>query len=263
MPLRASNPVVEQRRPALAAGVGVVVPCDMALDRELWRWTPAEVSLHLTRLPLTPTVVDLETVALMGDTALVATTTAGLKPVAPAAVLYACTSGSFVHGAAGERALVDAMYAAGAAAALTTSGALSTALRALGVRRAAIATPYDAAITSRLAAYLAELDLAVVGESHLGLSERVWTVPYDVTAQLVRDANTAEAEAVVVSCTNLPTYDVIDELEAELGKPVVTANQASMWAVLHAVGHPPVGDQRLLGERPDTVAAPRPAGSGR
>nr|MBA3251536.1 Asp/Glu racemase [Geodermatophilaceae bacterium] len=66
-------------------------------------------------------------------------------------------------------------------------------------------------------------------------------------AQLVRDADAPEAEAVFVSCTNLPTYDVIAPLEAELGKPVLTANQVTLWSALRLVGTHAVGEgQRLL-----------------
>ncbi len=228
-------------------GVGVVVPCDMALDRELWRWAPDDVDLHLTRLRSTPTAITMETVQQMGDADLVAQAVQTLSPVQPAATLYACTSGSFVRGRAGERALVEAMTNAGAARAVTTSGALLAALVRLGVSAVGVATPYDAAITARLAGFLSEGTVDVVATKHLGLLHDIWTVPYDVTAQLVRDADHPDAEAVVVSCTNLPTYDLIADLEAELGKPVVTANQASMWAVLEAVGRAAHGPgQRLV-----------------
>jgi maleate isomerase len=52
---------------------------------------------------------------------------------------------------------------------------------------------------------------------------------------------------VFVSCTNLPTYDVIAPMEAELGIPVLTANQVTMWAALRRTGHRALGTgQRLL-----------------
>ena len=59
--------------------------------------------------------------------------------------------------------------------------------------------------------------------------------------------NTDDAEAVFISCTNLPTYDVIATLEAELGKPVLTANQVTIWSALRVIGRKAVGPgQRLL-----------------
>jgi maleate isomerase len=79
------------------------------------------------------------------------------------------------------------------------------------------------------------------------LSGEIWKVPYGVTAQLIRDADSPDAQAVFASCTNLPTYDLIAPLEAELGKPVLTANQVTLWAALRRAGSAAIGrGQRLL-----------------
>ena len=83
----------------------------------------------------------------------------------------------------------------------------------------------------------------------LGLTSDIWTVPYDVTAGLVRDTDTADAQAVFISCTNLPTYDVIATLEHELGKPVLTANQVTIWSALQIIGRKAVGLGQQLLER--------------
>lgn len=229
--------------------VGVVVPYDMALDRELWRWTPDGVSLLFTRTAYEPLRVTTELVTHLADPTVVLHAAAGLRAVEPAALAYACTSGSFALGLEGERRLVAALRATGPAVAVTSSGAVLQALEHLGVSRVAIATPYDGPITDLLVAFLAQAGIDVVGAAHLGLSAGIWTVPYARTRALVREADRPDAEAVVVSCTNLPTYDVIADLEDELGKPVVTANQATAWAVLGALGHEAVGPGQRLCER--------------
>lgn len=72
-------------------------------------------------------------------------------------------------------------------------------------------------------------------------------MPYARVCDLIRDSDHPEADAVFVSCTALPTYDVVAPLEQALGKPIVTANQATMWAALRAVRTNAVGPgQRLL-----------------
>jgi maleate isomerase len=232
--------------PVVGVGAGVVVPYDFALDRELWRWVPEDVSLHVTRTAYSPLPVTVEQAQVIGDREAVARCTEDITAVEPAVVAYACTSGSFVHGREGERALVSRMLRAGAAAALTTSGALVEALSALGITRLAVATPYDAAVTARLHDFLEETGVHVTRSVHLGLSGRIWTVPYAVTAALVRDVAAAGGEAVFVSCTNLPTYDVVAPLEAELGIPVLTANQVTMWACLRRLGRVAVGPGQAL-----------------
>jgi len=231
-------------------GVGVVVPYDMALDRELWRWTPAEVSLFFTRTPYAPLPVTIEMAKHVADGDAVHAGVQDLQAVSPAVYAYACTSGSFVNGAAGERRLTETMRGAGATAAVTTSGALLAALVALDVRRVAVATPYDPQVTERLSSFLGEAGVTVVGSSHLGLREDIWKVPYAKTADLILEADNDDAQAVLVSCTNLPTYDLIAPLERKLGKPVVTANQATMWAALGAVGRRLVGPDQRLAEVP-------------
>lgn len=229
-------------------GIGVVVPHDMALDAELWRWTPPQVSLHLTRTAWTPLPVGVDMALALGEAELVAPSIRDLSAISPRLYVYGCTSGSFVRGREGERDLVGTMIAAGAPDALTTSGALLEALLHLGVRRLAVATPYDEALTELLADFLIDAgDLEVVASSQLGLDHDVWKVPYPVVADLIVQADRSDADAVVVSCTNLATYDVIADLERQLGKPVVTANQATMWAALRRIGQHAVGPgQRLL-----------------
>lgn len=237
----------------LDIGIGVVVPHDMALDRELWRWAPQDVSLYFTRTPDVDLPVTVELAAHIGDVAVVRRAAADFRAVGPAVVAYACTAGSFVRGAAGERALVEAMEEASAPVAVTTSGALVEALRHVGAGSVAIATPYDEVMTELLADFLGAAGIHVVRQAYLGVRSGIWRVPYERTWDLVIEADTPSADAVVVSCTNLRTYDVIAALEDHLGKPVVTANQATMWAALRAIDHVPA----LPGQRLFTVAGAR------
>jgi maleate isomerase len=238
---------MDRTPPLHQTGIAVVAPYDLALDRELWRWVPDDVSLHITRMPYAPLAVSTEMALHISDPELVARGVTDIQAVSPLVAAYACTSGSFVGGLAGEAALVAAMIDAGAPAAVTTSGALLTALRHLDLTKIATATPYTADLTAGLSVFLAEAGVQVVAASGLGLTSDIWTVPYDVTAGLVRDTDTDDAQAVFISCTNLPTYDLIAPLEAELGKPVLTANQVTIWSALTVIGRKAVGPgQRLL-----------------
>jgi maleate isomerase len=235
--------------PLQQAGIGVVTPFDFALDRELWRWVPDDITLHVTRMPYAPLHATLEMAVHISEPALVAQGFDDVRAVSPLVMAYACTSGSFIGGLAGEAALVSAMTDAGAAAAVTTSGALLEALRHLELSRIATVTPYVADLTVGLGTYLREAGIEVIAAAGLGLTSDIWTVPYDVTAGLVRETDTAEAQAVFISCTNLPTYDLIAPLERELGKPVLTANQVTMWSALRVVGRKAVGQGQQLLER--------------
>lgn len=228
-------------------GVGVVAPFDLALDRELWRWVPSDVSLYLTRTPFVPVPVTVEMASMVSDEAAVHSATRDLLSPEPEVVAYACTSGSFVNGAGGERGLIHVMRDAGAPAAVTTSGALVRAVEALGVSRLAIATPYVESVTERLHEFLGEFGVEVVTSVGLGLLGQIWKVNYRQVVEIVRSADSPETEAMFISCTNLPTYDIIGALEQELGKPVLTANQVTIWAALREMGISAVApDQQLV-----------------
>jgi maleate isomerase len=239
-------------------GIGVVIPYDFALDRELWRWVPAQVSLHLTRTPYQDIPVSVAQAIAVGDRETVARCTRDLLTVEPAAVAYGCTSGSFIGGLAGEAALVAGMVEAGAPVAVTTSGAVTAAAHALGVKKMGVVTPYDESVGAKLRAYLNEAGVEVAAQNDIGLTGRIWTVPYEVTADLARRTAQGGGDAVFLSCTNLLTYDLIASLEQELGVPVITANQVTMWAVLAAAGVAAVGPgQSLLERRPASLGSMR------
>jgi maleate isomerase len=238
------------RLEAVPPGIGVVAPFDLALDRELWRWTPDPVSLYITRTPYFEAHVGVEMAEALGDLDTIAAACRAVSIAAPAVTVYLCTSGSFVAGLAGETALRAAMEAGGARRAVTTSGALLSALAALGARRVAVATPYDAAVTERLVAFLAEAGIATTGSRHLGMGADIWRVSPGTVRELARAVHTDGADAVFLSCTNLPTHDVLPSIEADLGIPVLSANLVTMWAALRHLGRPPEGrPERLFSVR--------------
>ncbi|MFI7382941.1 aspartate/glutamate racemase family protein [Streptomyces sp. NPDC049813] len=227
-------------------GVGVVAPFDFALDRELWRWVPDEISLHLTRTPFVPVEVSLDLARLVSEHETLGEAVRALGAAEPEVLAYACTSGSFVGGIAGERALCEAMRRSGELPSLTTSGALLEALTELGVHRVALVTPYTRSVTESLEEYLNQAGVEIAGCADLGLTRHIWKVPYREVATMARDALGGAADALFISCTNLPTYDVIPQLEAELRIPVISANQVTMWAALRRLGTRAVGPYQAL-----------------
>ncbi|MDI3386958.1 aspartate/glutamate racemase family protein [Streptomyces sp. B-S-A8] len=227
-------------------GIGIVAPFDFALDRELWRWVPDEVSLHLTRTPYVPVEVSLDLARLVSEHQTLRAAVHALSAAEPEVLAYACTSGSFVDGMAGERTMSAAMEAAGEVPALTTSGALLEALAELRAQRIALVTPYTASVTEALEDYLAEAGITVVSQTGLGLTRHIWKVAYREVVEMARHAVPRDVDALIISCTNLPTYDVIPQLEAELRMPVVSANQVTMWAALRRIGAGAVGPYQTL-----------------
>ena len=117
-------------------GIGIVAPFDFALDEEYSRWLPKGIPIFFTRTPsIENKAVTVELAHEVSSELAIRPAASSLVAVQPAAIGYACTSGSFVGGLAGERHLREVMVHAGAPAAITTSGAVVSALQSLGVKR--------------------------------------------------------------------------------------------------------------------------------
>lgn len=216
--------------------VGAVVPFDFSLDWEYWRYLPEGVWLHFTRTPYLKKAVGVQLAREVGKPSVVARATKALTSLNPASTLYACSSGSFVHGLSGERDLREAMLAAGARRAITSSGAMLDALHAVGAKRVAVATPYTRTLTARLTHFLEEAGFEPISAVHLGLKSGMSRVSRETVANLIRRACHPEADAVFLSCTALRTFGIVAQLEEELRTPILTSNQASLWAALDAAG---------------------------
>jgi len=234
--------------------IGVILTHDNAIDPELQQWCPPDVTVHIAR---TGYIEDEDCLAWSRraadqDLEVAVRSLAFLRPGVTA---YACTSGSFVDGVAGERRVRERMLAAGARDAITASGAVVEALEALGARRVAVGTPYDDGCTAALGAFLAEAGfdvVSLVGEAPRPGSDINDYTPEDLT-DLARRAAHPDADAVFLSCTALSTIELLPLLERELGRPVLSSVQATMWAALRAVGRTPAPrGQRLLGLRGGT-----------
>lgn len=216
--------------------VGAVVPFDFSLDWEYWRYLPEGVWLHFTRTPFLKQAVGIQLAREVGKPSVVARATKALTTLNPASTLYACSSGSFVHGVTGEQELREAMLAAGARRAITSSGAMLDGLHAVGAQRVAVATPYTRTLTARLIRFLEDAGFEPVSVVHLGLKTGMSRVSRETVANLIRRACHPEADAVFLSCTALRTFGIIAELEEEVQCPILTSNQTSLWAALDAAG---------------------------
>jgi maleate isomerase len=110
----------------------------------------------------------------------------------------------------------------------------------------ALVTPYTVSVTQSLEAYVAQAGVTISGCAFMGLTRHIWKVPYREVVDMARQAVREDADALFISCTNLPTYDVIPQLEAELRIPVISANQVTMWAALRRLGTRAVGPYQAL-----------------
>ena len=159
----------------------------------------------------------------------------------PDAVMWACTSGSFVFGPDGARNQASGVAAALGVPASSTSIAFVDALKALGIRRVAVAASYPEDVAQHFVRFLAGggAEVVAMGSHGIVTAAEVGTLTKDEVIEMVRAADHPDAEAVLVPDTAMHTLAIIGELEAAIGKPVLTANQVTVWKGLHLLGPVP------------------------
>ncbi|GAA2560110.1 maleate cis-trans isomerase family protein [Pseudonocardia hydrocarbonoxydans] len=167
-------------------------------------------------------------------------------------IVWACTSGSFVFGWDGAAAQVAALGAAAGVPASSTSFAFADACAHLGVTRVAVGATYPDDVAERFVAFLARAGVEVLALSARGIvtAAEVGTLPPEDVLAFAEAADHADAQAVLLPDTALHTVDLLDALDARVGKPVLTANQVSIWQGLRLAGAagPRAGLGRLFAE---------------
>lgn len=212
----------------------VLLAMEQTIEADLFRMAPEGVGVHVTRAPMADSVT-VETLRAMHT---------GLRPAAatllPELTLdvacYACTSGTVVMG---EEAIERELAAGSGARHVTTllSGVVA-ALRALQVRRLSVVTPYVPGINTMERTYLEDRGFEVDSLHGLEIErdQDIVRVRPDFLARYAAEHTDAGSDALFISCGALRSVDVIDELEATTGRPVVTSNQAMMWHCLRLAG---------------------------
>jgi maleate isomerase len=241
--------------------IGVLLTSDNAIDPELWRWCPPGVSLHITRLldwDDDEHDDDVSGSLRASQPGVIGPATASFDLIEPEVIVFACTSGSFVEGAAGEARVRETMLAAGAKRALTTSGALLDAIRALDLQRVAVGTPYNERLSRLLQTYLEDAGVEVpsLAWAPPGPGSELVDITEDDLEELAERAFAPDADALFLSCTALETIDLIAPLQERYGVPVITAVQVTMWAALAMAGAgSPTGEHALNALRPPSLDA--------
>lgn len=233
--------------------LGVVVP---SVNTVVEGWYPYVLpeGIHLaTGRMLIGSAVTAETLKEMDGYGLEAART--LATCRPEVVVYGCTASSLLGGREYDLDLMRGLSAATGVPTLTTTESVLRALAALGVRTVAAASPYTEEVGGYEVDFLAANGHPVMGAAHLGVLNGFDLAAPSRTeigaiARAAWRAADASADAVFIGCMNLNSHLLIDELETELGVPVVTATQAALWAALREMGgdKPIEGYGRLLRE---------------
>lgn len=231
------------KTPRARARIGVLVPfTNTNLEPDMVRLCPPGCTLHFGRLGGydVDEIPDAAQMAGLGAADLDEPLRL-ISGVRPDVILYGCTSATLTHGPAFDRELAARAEAMSGAKTVTAAGALVAALRALGVTRIGFASPYVDEINDQAIAFLAESGFETASRAGVGVALDNYgqgeLTPDEVFALAMR-ADSPSAEALVLSCTDMRSVETLERLEAATGKPVVSSNQAMIWAALPHLGLP-------------------------
>ena len=216
--------------------IGLMVPSsNTTVEPEFYRALPRGVTLHTARLYLTriapesilKMVEDMETQAKL------------LASADVDVIVLGATAPSFLKGLGYDRELICKIEDATGKPATTTSTALVQALEHLGVKRVVLGSAYEDKVNEIARKFLEASGIDVVAMKGLSLVDNlvVGRLGPDSSYELGRSVDRSDAEALVLSCTNWRTMESIERLERDLGKPVVSTSQATIWAALRIVGY--------------------------
>lgn len=211
--------------------IGLIFPAPGgAPDFEYHERVPEGVGIFIARLPFEACTVD--GLSKMGEfvedaSALVAQADLDL-------ILFACTTGSLVKGPGYDKQLIARIEKRTGIPALTTSTAVVDAMNALNMKRIAVSTPYSDVVNEAEVRFLQGSGFEVSTIRGLGNTNPLdmGKVRHERMYRLSREVYTDDVDGLFISCTGISVLDIIDRLEQDLGKPVVTSNQASLWAAL-------------------------------
>ena len=231
--------------------IGLILPStNTTVEPDFNMVAPGDVTIHAQRM-WTPDEQTPENVDMMN-----ADVEQAAKYLATArvdVVVYACTTGTFYKGQAYDQEVLELIEGIAGVPAVATAPAAADALRYLGVTRISVATPYAQWQNDRLREYYEAAGFQVLNVegdpvAAMGGARGPCERSPESALEFARAACLPEAEALFCACTAWRTLEVVAELEETTGRPVVTSNQATIWAAFKRLelGRPRQGFGSLL-----------------
>ncbi|KRW95168.1 Asp/Glu racemase [Paracoccus sp. MKU1] len=159
---------------------------------------------------------------------------------------YAClvaimSMGLGYHAASQERLTKVVRDNGSDGAVVNSAGALIAGLKALGAKKVAVVTPYMKPLTELVVDYIRNEGFEVVDYRALEIQDNLAVAAHDPMnlPGIVAGMDTADADVIVLSaCVQMPSLPAVSVVEAQAGRPVLTAAIATTWSMLRALDLP-------------------------
>ena len=171
-------------------------------------------------------------------------------------IVYACTGGSFFDGSDHADPMIQMIESVSGVPAVGTADSVLEALKSLGAKRISVASPYPAWLNEQLADYYNRAGFEVLNvegevEAFKNGARGICDNSPGSVVEFAQNVCRPEADALFCSCTAWRAVEAAEELERRLSKPVVTSNQATVWAAFKKLGVEP---NRGFGSLIDSLA---------
>ena len=208
--------------------IALMVPINnTTMATELAGWLPTGTDCQTLKIPRGQGLLTRETIPAYKAQALALAQTLVGQPIQ--ALAYGCTAASFLSGAQGDAALCAELTQLGGKPVVTTASAMVNALQAQGAQRIGLVTPYHDEVNDQLKRFLSDggIDVASFDSLRAPNVEALGRITSGEVAQMARQVMTDGCDAMFIACSQLPTFNILQVLSAEFGRPVLSSIQAT------------------------------------
>jgi len=211
----------------------ITVAAGSSTESEFNLYAPAGVAVLTTRIPLSG--ISLE--ALIEMAPYVDEAASLLAGAEVDVIVFACTAGSFVKGIGYDQEIIEKLQSRTGLPVTTTSTGVVKGLSALKIKKVTLVTPYSNEVNQAEKAFLEDSGFKVVSFKSLELLEPklVPQIHPEKMYRLTREAFIEDADGIFISCTGLHVDTIIEILEEDFKRPVITSNQATLWSALRKI----------------------------
>ncbi len=211
------------------ARIGLIIPSvNRMTEAQFNHYAPQALGVHVARGRVAGEPA--RTVAELTDE--IAHAAGTLADAGPDLIVFHCTHTSMKEGAEGEARIINLIRKTTGIEALSTSSLVTDALRALGISKLVLLSPYKS--NAPIIRYLAAAGFSVVKDVALNCASPAAfeAITPQRWLQLALENDRPDADGIFLSCTNTTQIEAVTAIEHALGEPVVNSNQAVLWGCL-------------------------------
>jgi maleate isomerase len=221
--------------------IGILVPAgDPVVEADFHRYLPPGLTFHTARLFQSETskVATRENLDRLSGSA--PETAKLVSLLEPELIVFCCTSASLYRGHGWDKRLSELITEATGVQATTTSTCVLEAHQALGMKKVFMVTPYPESTNKVEVDFLASNGIEITGFTSFNCEKSKdigFITPTQIKEKILSNKEKIkQGDGVFVSCTALRTLEVIEDLEKDLGLPVISSNQATLWKTIDILG---------------------------